>query len=129
MQDILQPIIHKTSVQGLQVNVASSGLSIGDSARLERLVDGRIGIFAQAKRWRFGVFPHRGNTLIGSLSDESAARISDALDSGGTLRTRIVGLTPEHLMLDGHASVDVSVWGNLALELHFDLSAASRYAG
>lgn len=128
MQDILQPIIHKTSVQGLQVNVASSGLSIGDSAHLERLQDGRIGIFAQAKRWRFGVFPHRGNTLIGSLSDESAARISDALDTGGTLRTRIVGLTPEHLMLDGHAMVDVSIWGNLALELHFDLSAASRYA-
>jgi hypothetical protein len=126
MQDILQPIIHKTPIVGLRVNVAQSGLCIGDTAQLGRLDNGRIGIFAQASRRLFGIFPHRAVTCLGSLTDEAEQRIATALDTGGTLRIRIVGLTPEHLSQEDGPQIHVSVWGNLAEALSFHRSDKIR---
>ena len=50
MSDAKLPLIHKAPVEGLEIHVARTGLAIGDSARLDRLSDGRIGVFARLRR-------------------------------------------------------------------------------
>ena len=45
MSDSKLPLIHKAPVEGLGVHVARTRLSIGDPAWLDRLTDGRIGVF------------------------------------------------------------------------------------
>ena len=49
MSDAKLPLIHKAPVEGLAIHVARTGLSIGDQAWLDRLSDGRIGVFARLK--------------------------------------------------------------------------------
>ncbi len=114
MQDNLQPIIHKTRLLGLKVNVAKSGLCMGDVAQIDWLPDGNIGLFAPVRRMRFGFLPTNGVGLVGHLDEDAADHVRAALAQGGTLRGRIVTLTPEYLGAEGGAAVYVSIWGNIA---------------
>ena len=113
MQDLLQPLIHKAAVHNIALNVARTGLSIGDPAELVPLPDGRIGVFALRHRRILGLIPHRVTVLIGTLGPHAAALIAPAVERGESLRIRIVGLTPEHLATPPHgAEVHISVWGD-----------------
>ncbi len=112
MQDILQVLIHKAPVQGLLLHIGRSGLCIGDAAELQLQADGRIAIFAQAKRPLLGVLPRRSLRHLGFLGPAATAVMTDPLRHSDHLRVRIVGLTPEHLAPNGEAEVYISVWSN-----------------
>lgn len=112
MQDILQVLIHKAPVQELQLHIGKSGLCIGDAAELHLQEDGRIGIFAQAKRPLLGILPRRSLRHLGQLGPAATAVMTEPLQHGDHLRVRIVGLTPEHLSPNGVAEVYISVWSN-----------------
>lgn len=112
MQDILQVLIHKAPVQELQLHIGRSGLCIGDAAELQLQADGKIGIYAQAKRPLLGVLPRRSLRHLGFLGPAATAVMTDPLRHSDHLRVRIVGLTPEHLSSTGGAEVYISVWSN-----------------
>lgn len=112
MSDPKLPLIHKAPVENLLVHVARSGLVIGESAWFDRLADGRIGVFAQAKRHVFWVFPRRIPCLLGHLGPIAEEMISPSLDHGDDLRVRIVALVPEHLANGAPPEIHISVWGD-----------------
>ena len=112
MQDILQPIIHKAPVLGLRVNVARTGLCIGDPAELRLLEDGQIGIFAPVRKRLLGLIPRSVLLHLGHLGPQASAIIGDAIHHGHHLRVRIVGLTPEHLSPVAGPEVHISIWGD-----------------
>jgi hypothetical protein len=112
MQDILQVLIHKAPVQELKLHIGKSGLCIGDAAELHLQPDGKIGIFAQAKRPLLGILPRRSLRHLGQLGPAATAVMTEPLRHSDHLRVRIVGLTPEHLSPSGAAEVYISVWSN-----------------
>ena len=113
MQDMLQPLIHKAAVHSISVNVARAGLSIGDTAGLVALPDGRIGVYARLRRRFLGLFPRDVSVMIGALGPHAATLIAPAVERGELLRVRIVDLTPEHLATSPTgAEVFISVWGD-----------------
>lgn len=112
MQDILQVLIHKAPVQDVQLHIGKSGLCIGDAAELHLQGDGKIAIFAQAKRPLLGVLPRRALRQLGQLGPAATAVMTEPLQHGDHLRVRIVGLTPEHLSPTGAAEIYISVWSN-----------------
>ena len=112
MQDILQVLIHKAPVQGLLLHIGKSGLCIGDAAELHLQSDGKIGIFAQAKRPLLGILPRRSLRHLGYLGPAATTVMTEPLRHSDHLRVRIVGLTPEHLSPSGAAEVYISVWSN-----------------
>jgi hypothetical protein len=113
MQAMLQPLIHKAAVHSIFVNVAKTGLSIGDAAELALLPDGRIGVFALLQRRFLGLIPRQITVLIGLLGPTATELIAPAVERQEQLRVRIVGLTPEHLAVPpAGAEVHISVWGD-----------------
>lgn len=110
MRDPQQPLLAMTQLVDLQVQVAGTGLSIGDTAEAHPLPDGRIGIFAPVQRYRLGILPHRPLRLLGLLAPSAAALIAPALAAGEPFRIRIVGLTPEHI--GPEPEIHVSIWGD-----------------
>lgn len=113
MQEMLQPLIHKAAVHSIAVNVARTGLSIGDAVALLPLPDGRIGVFARLRRRFLGIIPHQSTVMIGALGPHATALIAPAVERAELLRVRIVGLTPEHLAIAPMgAEVHISVWGD-----------------
>ncbi len=110
MRDSQQPILPMTRLVDLHVNVARTGLSIGDAAQAHPMTDGRIGIFAPVQRYRLGVIPHRPLRLLGLLTPAAAYLIAPALTAGEPFRIRIVGLTPEHI--GPEPEIHVSIWGD-----------------
>lgn len=112
MSDAKLPLIHKAPVEDLVIHVARTGLSIGDSARLERLSDGRIGVFARLKRPILGVIPHHREGLMGHLGPMAEEIVAPSLAHGDDLRVRIIDLTPEHLANGYPPEVYISVWGD-----------------
>lgn len=113
MQDLLQPLIHKAAVQDIAVNVARSGLSIGDEAELHSCPDGQLAVFAVRTRRIIGLFPRRHLTRVGVLGPQAESILSAAVENGDLLRVRIVGLTPEHLVTPGGCpEIHISVWGD-----------------
>lgn len=113
MQDLLQPLIHKAAVHDITVNIARTGLSIGDEAELHELPDGRIGVFARVSRRFLGMFPRQTKLPIGVLGPGAGRLIAAAVIRGESLRVRIVGLTPEHLAPEGSGpEIHISVWGD-----------------
>ncbi|MFN4170220.1 MAG: hypothetical protein ACK4GW_00575 [Pseudorhodobacter sp.] len=112
MQDILQPILHKTPLIGLCRGINRSGLSIGDTAKLLPTAEGGIEVAAQMRR-RFLLVSRRQLCVIGQLGPAATRLVAPLLARSETLRVRIVGITPEHLAPDGRAEVHVSVWGHI----------------
>ena len=112
MQDILQVLIHKAPVRGLLLHIGKSGICIGDAAELHLQPDGKIGIFAQAKRPLLGILPRRSLRHLGFLGPAATEVMTEPLQHSDHLRVRIVGLTPEHLSPSGAAEVYISVWSN-----------------
>lgn len=112
MQDLMQPLIHKAAVHDIAVNVARTGLSIGDEAALHILPDGRIGVFVRLRRRLFGLIPRQVNVLAGTLGAQATALLTPAVERHEMLRVRVVGLTPEHLAQERGPEIHVSVWGD-----------------
>jgi len=112
MSDSKLPLLHKAPVEGLAVHVARSGLAIGDVARLERLPDGRIGVFALLRKPILGLIPRRRDGLVGHLGPLASEIVSPSLDHGDQLRVRVVALIPEYLSNGYPPEVHVSVWGD-----------------
>lgn len=112
MSDTKLPILHKAPVEGIKVHVARAGLVIGDVAALDRLPDGRIGVFALARQPIFGIIPRRRRTLIGHLGPMAEDLLTPALAQGDALRIRIIDLTPEHLANGFPPEIYISVWGD-----------------
>ncbi|NHB76413.1 hypothetical protein [Rhodobacter calidifons] len=112
MSDAKLPLIHKAPVEGLAVHVARTGLAIGDSARLDRLSDGRIGVFARLRKRILGVIPHHREGLVGRLGPVAEEIVSPSLAHGDDLRVRIIDLVPEHLANGFPPEVYISVWGD-----------------
>lgn len=112
MSDAKLPLIHKAPVEGLAIHVARTGLSIGDPAWLDRLSDGRIGVFARLKKPIFGLIPHHREGLVGHLGPVAEEIIAPSLAHGDDLRVRIIDLTPEHLANGYPPEVYISVWGD-----------------
>jgi hypothetical protein len=112
MSDAKLPLIHKAPVEGLAIHVARTGLAIGDSARLDRLSDGRIGVFARLKKPILGVIPHHTEGFVGHLGPVAEEIIAPSLAHGDDLRVRIIDLTPEHLANGYPPEVYISVWGD-----------------
>jgi hypothetical protein len=123
MTDAKLPLIHKAPVEGLAVHVARTGLSIGDSAWLERLSDGRIGVFAQVRRPILGLIPRHRPALLGHLGPIAEEIVAPSLAHGDPLRVRIIDLTPEHLANGYPPEIYISVWGD-PRHLHPVLEAA-----
>lgn len=112
MSDAKLPLIHKAPVEGLEIHVARAGLAIGDQARLDRLSDGRIGVFARLNKPILGLIPHHREGLVGHLGPVAEEIISPSLAHGDDLRVRIIDLTPEHLANGYPPEVYISVWGD-----------------
>jgi hypothetical protein len=112
MSDAKLPLIHKAPVEGLTIHVARTGLSIGDSAWLDRLSDGRIGVFARLKKPILGLIPYHRDGLIGHLGPVAEEIIAPSMAHGDDLRVRIIDLTPEHLANGFPPEVYISVWGD-----------------
>jgi hypothetical protein len=112
MTDAKLPLIHKAPVEGLTVHVARTGLSIGDAAVLDRLPDGRIGVFARIRQPILGLIPRQRQALLGHLGPVAEEIVSPSLAHGDALRVRIIDLTPEHLANGYPPEVYISVWGD-----------------
>jgi hypothetical protein len=112
MSDAKLPLIHKAPVEGLVINVARTRLSIGDMAWLDRLGDGRIGVFARLRQPLFGVIPRHRIGLVGHLGPVAAEILAPSLAHGDDLRVRIIDLTPEHLANGYPPEIYISVWGD-----------------
>ncbi|OHC46935.1 MAG: hypothetical protein A2092_06580 [Rhodobacteraceae bacterium GWE1_64_9] len=112
MQHLYEPIIHKASLIGLAVHVGHSGLCLNDTAELQAIADGQIGVFAvRHGRW-LGLIPHRRRVYLGNLGPQAAQIVAPRLAREEQLRVRIVGLTPEHLAREAPPEIHVSVWTN-----------------
>lgn len=112
MSDAKLPLIHKAPVEGLAIHVARTGLSIGDQARLDRLSDGRVGVFAMLNKPFLGMIPHQKEGLVGHLGPVAEEIIAPSLAHGDDLRVRIIDLVPEHLANGYPPEVYISVWGD-----------------
>ena len=112
MSDSKLPLIHKVPVEGLLINVARAGLVIGDKAEIDRLPDGRIGVYARVRKPFLGVFPRRRTVLIGHLGPSVEDILSPSLSHGDSLRIRVIDLTPEHLSNGFPPEIYISVWGD-----------------
>jgi hypothetical protein len=112
MSDAKLPLIHKAPVEELKVHVARTGLSIGDSASLDRLTDGRIGVFALARQPILGIIPRQRTTLLGHLGPVAEEIVAPSLAHGDALRVRIIDLVPEHLANGYPPEIYISVWGD-----------------
>jgi hypothetical protein len=112
MSDAKLPLIHKAPVEGLAIHVARTRLAIGDSARLDRLSDGRIGVFARLRKPFLGIIPHHREGFVGHLGPVAEEIIAPSMAHGDDLRVRIIDLTPEHLANGYPPEVYISVWGD-----------------
>lgn len=112
MTDAKLPLIHKAPVEGLTVHVARTRLSIGDTAWLDRLSDGRVGVFARVRQPFLGLIPRHRPALLGHLGPLAEEIVSPSLAHGDDLRVRIIDLTPEHLANGFPPEVYISVWGD-----------------
>ncbi|WP_050528102.1 hypothetical protein [Pseudorhodobacter aquimaris] len=110
MQDLLEPIIHKTKVFDLQMPIKHSGLSIGDTAELRLDKNGVITVWCVVTKKRL-LIRRKVMAHLGNLRATADQILSPALRRGDHLRVRVVGLTPEHLAPDGKAEMYISVWG------------------
>ncbi len=112
MTDAKLPLIHKAPVEGLQVNVARAGIAIGDTAWLDRLTDGRVGVFASLRQPILGLIPRQRAGLVGHLGPVAEEIVAPSLAHGDALRVRIIDLVPEHLSNGFPPEVYISVWGD-----------------
>jgi hypothetical protein len=110
MPQALLPLIHKAKVQGLLVQVARSGLSLGDEASIVQLEDGRIGILARIRVRILGLVTVQRQRVIGHFGPQASDLIRPELDRAEGMRLRVVGVTPEFLAGPDGAEVHVSVW-------------------
>jgi hypothetical protein len=112
MTDAKLPLIHKAPVEGLTVHVARTRLAIGDHAWLDRLPDGKIGVFAEVRQMLFGFIPRRRPTRLGHLGPLAEEIVAPSLAHDDPLRVRIIDLVPEHLANGFPPEVYISVWGD-----------------
>jgi hypothetical protein len=112
MTDAKLPLIHKAPVEGLQIHVARAGIAIGDTAWLDRLTDGRVGVFTRLRQPIFGLIPRQRPGLVGHLGPVAEEIVAPSLAHGDTLRVRIIDLVPEHLSNGFPPEVYISVWGD-----------------
>ncbi len=112
MTDAKLPLIHKAPVEGLVVHVARTGLSIGDTAWLDRLTDGRVGVFASLRKPILGLIPRLRPGLLGHLGPIAEEIVAPSLAHGDALRVRIIDLVPEHLANGFPPEIYISVWGD-----------------
>jgi hypothetical protein len=112
MTDTKLPLIHKAPVEGLTLHGARARLAIGDHAWLERLSDGKVGVFAEVRRFLLGLFPRRRPALLGHLGPVAEEIVAPSLARGDALRVRIIDLVPEHLSSGYPPEVYISVWGD-----------------
>lgn len=112
MSDAKLPLIHKAPVEGLVIHVARTGLAIGDTAWLDRLTDGRVGVFARLSQPILGIIPRTRPGVIGHLGPMAEEIVAPSLAHGDALRVRIIDLVPEHLSNGFPAEVYISVWGD-----------------
>jgi hypothetical protein len=112
MTEAKLPLIHKAPVEGLVVNVAQTGLAIGDTAWLDRLTDGRIGVFGRLRKPILGLIPRLKPGLVGHLGPMAEEIVAPSLAHGDALRVRIIDLVPEHLANGFPPEVYISVWGD-----------------
>ena len=110
MPQALVPLIHKAKVQGLLVQVARSGLSLGDEAHAVQLEDGRIGILARIRVRILGLIPVQRDRLIGHFGPQATDLIRPEFDRAEGMRLRVVGVTPEFMAGPEGPEVHVSVW-------------------
>jgi hypothetical protein len=114
MQDVMLPLIRKAELVHLTVNVAKTGLSMGDAAEVALIDAYQIGVFATVRCRKLGLIPYRARRMLGLLGPSASEVILPSLIHGDHLRVRIVGLTPEHLAASGKPEVHVSIWGDPA---------------
>ncbi|NJS37708.1 MAG: hypothetical protein HC783_00465 [Rhodobacteraceae bacterium] len=112
MSDAKLPLIHKAPVEGLVIHVARTGLAIGDTAWLDRLADGSVGVFARLSQPILGLIPRMRPGLIGHLGPMAEEIVAPSIAHGDPLRVRIIDLVPEHLSNGFPAEVFISVWGD-----------------
>jgi hypothetical protein len=112
MTDTKLPLIHKAPVEALTLHVARARLAIGDHAWLERLSDGKIGVFATVRQLVLGFLPRWRPALLGHLGPVAEEIVAPSLAHGDPLRVRIIDLVPEHLSNGYPPEVYISVWGD-----------------
>ncbi len=112
MTDAKLPLIHKAPVEGLMIHVARTKLVIGDTAWLDRLSDGRVGVFADVNQPFLGIIPRHRPALLGHLGPMAEEIVAPSMAHGDALRVRIIDLVPEHLANGYGPEVYISVWGD-----------------
>ena len=112
MAEAKLPLIHKAPVEGLTIHVARARLAIGDPAWLDRLPDGRVGVFAAVCQRLLGLLPRQRPALLGHLGPLAEEIVAPSLAHGDPLRVRIIDLVPEHLANGYPPEVYISVWGD-----------------
>lgn len=112
MTDAKLPLIHKAPVEGLTLHVARARLAIGDHAWLDRLPDGKVGVFAEVRQMLLGLFPRQRPALLGHLGPVAEEIVAPSIAHGDPLRVRIIDLVPEHLSNGFPPEVYISVWGD-----------------
>jgi hypothetical protein len=112
MTDAKLPLIHKAPVEGLTIHVARTRLAIGDHAWLDRLPDGKVGVFAEVRTMFLGLIPRQRPALLGHLGPLAEEIVAPSLAHGDPLRVRIIDLVPEHLSNGFPPEVYISVWGD-----------------
>ena len=111
MQQTPVTILAKTPVFGLQVNLARSGLCIGDNAEVILDDFGRVVVSAPVRQRLLGLLPLTRARPLGHLGPVVDRIIGPMIEEGRDLRVRIVGITPEHLSGQRGPELFVSVWG------------------
>ena len=111
MTHSFRPILHKTRVHGLRLDVRRSGLCLNDPVLIFPQEDGRLALFAVVEKMFLGLLPRRRHLALGHLGPHAERLLQPWLATPSPLRLRIVSLTPEHLAGDGPPEVHVSVWG------------------
>jgi len=109
----MQVILHKTAVERLEVSLRATGISLGDSLRLEEDESGGICVlFCRRGSW-LGLIGRQGRWLrLGSLCEEASSLIAPALRDGIGFRVRVVEISPAHLSATDRDALHLSVWGD-----------------
>ena len=106
----MQTLIYKTP---LVVERARSWLAPNSPVALRLQADGTVAAFAQRPSSWCTLFRSLRPVRIGVLHEEAGDILRPIMDTGTTLRVRIVELQPAHLAVDRRARISVSVWASV----------------
>lgn len=104
----MQMLIYKTA---LAVERAPRWLSPNGAVALRQQPDGSIAAYVRRPSSWMALLRVSRPVRIGVLDEEAGDILRPIMDTGATLRVRIVEIQQAHLAVDRQARISISVWG------------------